>query len=1674
MPRIRNNNRRRKSPNWALSSLEPRMMLAADAGAVVADSAAGETPAMIGEAASLQNAQNSSTLVFVDPSVDNFSQLTQGMDSSAEIIILNSQQDGIDQISQALASRSNVQSVHVIAHGTEGSVQLGSETVNERALVDAQSQIRGWRSSMTADADILLYSCDTGKGQTGQNFIARLASLSGADVAASTDLTGGSTTAGDWDLEVQVGEINTAIVLNHTARERYTGTLELSIRAAGVTGDEEMRLLVNGQVVQSWTVGGDANAGQFETYSVNLNGVNADDVRIEFTNDLYDPSQGIDRNLRVDSITIDGTVYQTEDPSVFSTGSWIPGEGITPGFDQSEYLNTNGYFQFAGTNNGGGGNGGGNSGGGQNNGTQIRIAASGDQGGENLSLVIGGQTVESWTVGTSESVYTYNASSNVSIEDVQIHFTNDQYDPNNGIDSNLNVNYVELNGSRYETEASTTFSTGSWRPEDGLQPGFRLSETLNSNGYFQYGAGGTFTPPTNPSGDPTSPDSGPLNPTPVNPNPVVPTPPPVATGSLLEISAYGSEGGETMTVFLNDSPVKSWNVTTQQSTYTVQFSEDVKLEDLKIQFTGDAYDPDNGFDANLIVDYIKLDGTQFETEAPTTFSTGSWLPTDGVQAGFRQSETLNVDGFFQFTDDRLIAGGGIGGGSGPSAPPVITDPNLVTTTGRDIVIGSNAENTIVASFSNDVVFGLGGNDAHRGDNGNDVLNGLKGDDAVNGGNGDDVLFGGDGDDAVNGGPGNDRLFGGKGSDNLDGDLGDDDLYPGLGDDFIRGGVGIDTVVLQGNRLDYTVRDLGGQVELRGPDGIKVLAEMEFVRFADVTIPLSELANPEFGFEERHFVEFTQNLSGDQNILGTYELNDKGEPDNFRLIVENSTTQKQGELVGEFASNDIKFFVIHDAAHRVNLDPNNFPTLTFENGALHVDGEKVRRAVHYTDSQFNDRGREHFRYSDEGNGEIKVLYEDYEDKWNDFTLTVQTIKAPPQDGFVVLPGSDGATNGDDTLIGQDVIAGEAVQGDNLSNTLKGTDRADTIFGLDGDDVLNGRGGNDTLDGGKGADKLNGDAGDDLIFGQRGNDILRGGAGNDILLPGADNDTVYGGDGVDTIVLNGFESNYQFNDLGNGTYEIIGPDGFNKVSEVENVAFFDVVKPIEAVVNPNFGVRHFVDLVENTDGEVNDLVFTYELNAKGLPDNFRLLIRDTSNVSNGRLGEFSDPNVRFMIIDNSADRISFDPNNPPNLEYRDGRLFVDGDAITRRDVLYSDKQFSTTGREHFRYTDNGDGTTTVKVESDPYNDEFDDMVFTIVSEGPEFSAPDIDVRDFGLNSGDVLVGLAGDDTLIGLGGDDNLLGGAGNDFLDGGDGKDFLDGGEGFNTIVAGAGDDVINLGRGFDNVDGGSGFDTIVLIESSEPVNVDLTRGSVVDAFGRQTQTLQSIEGVVGSAKDDTFTFDNLQNGDYFSVNGTEGYDELRLRQYSISQVQTGNGKLTINLVNGGTATIGFKDIEKIRLQDAVIDATNGNVTILKDNDLIVGDTAPNRLNGGAGDDVIYGGNGNDNIEGGTGDDILFGGQGGDDIFGGDGDDEIFGENGDDTLNGGSGDDTITDGLGDDIVDGGQGFDIAIIEGNREDFTVDRLSDNRVRVVGKFGVDIYSNIEGFRFNDGVFTNAELEG
>ncbi|MEG4632115.1 DUF4347 domain-containing protein, partial [Microcoleus sp. AR_TQ3_B6] len=167
----------------------------------------------------------SKSLVFIDPDLDDYQTLAGGVLPGAEIIILDKNGNGVEQITAKLqtiaAAGGTVDQVHIFSHGTSGSLQLGSATLNSDNLPEYESQLQGWRNALSDTADIVLYGCDVAAG-SGIDFVDRLGDLTGADIAASTDLTGSS---GNWYLEYAKGVIEAPLALTPEAMADYQGTL---------------------------------------------------------------------------------------------------------------------------------------------------------------------------------------------------------------------------------------------------------------------------------------------------------------------------------------------------------------------------------------------------------------------------------------------------------------------------------------------------------------------------------------------------------------------------------------------------------------------------------------------------------------------------------------------------------------------------------------------------------------------------------------------------------------------------------------------------------------------------------------------------------------------------------------------------------------------------------------------------------------------------------------------------------------------------------------------------------------------------------------------------------------------------------------------------------------------------------------------------------------------------------------------------------------------------------------------------------------------------------------------------------------------------------------------------------------------------------------------------------
>lgn len=324
---------------------------------------------------------------------------------------------------------------------------------------------------------------------------------------------------------------------------------------------------------------------------------------------------------------------------------------------------------------------------------------------------------------------------------------------------------------------------------------------------------------------------------------------------------------------------------------------------------------------------------------------------------------------------------------------------------------------------------------------------------------------------------------------------------------------------------------------------------------------------------------------------------------------------------------------------------------------------------------------------------------------------------------------------------------------------------------------------------------------------------------------------------------------------------------------------------------------------------------------------------------------------------------------------------------------------------------------------------------------------------------------DNVITGNGGNNLLIGGAGNDRLDGGAGLDIasyadvttnltlnltlttaqsmgsagndtlisiegLIGGSGNDSLTGNSDDNVFEGGAGSDRLDGGAGLDVASFAGLTTGIEIDLSAfsGTITTALG--TDTLISIEGLIGGSGNDVLkagaTATYLEGGAGNDFLGGSAYADTLIGDSGNDGLAGGAGNDSLDGGDGDDTLLGQAGDDTISggIGRDFMDGGDGADTINAGdaNDLINGGNGSDIINGDAGNDSIYGDAGNDVIDGGAGDDDLSGGNDNDTITGGAGDDRIAGGFGNDILNGGEGNDTISANDGDDTITGGLGVD----------------------------------------------------
>ena len=284
-------------------------------------------------------------IIFIDTSIDDYQTLLLGIDPTAEAVLLDPERDGVEQISEILKDRSDIDAIHIISHGNQGELRLGKGTLDLTSMqgeyADEMSIIH---QALNEKADLLIYGCNFGKGEEGQHAASLLAELTGADIAASTDLTGNANLGGDWDLEIHTGEIESTLMINEQATLNWSGLLAtFNVSNTNDSGAGSLRQAI---IDANNTVGTDTINLPSGTYT--LLGPNGEDAAasgdLDITDDVIIAGAGAATTI-VDGNGID-RVFHTHGTSDVTIGGITIQDGASAGgagvrVDDSSILNLN-------------------------------------------------------------------------------------------------------------------------------------------------------------------------------------------------------------------------------------------------------------------------------------------------------------------------------------------------------------------------------------------------------------------------------------------------------------------------------------------------------------------------------------------------------------------------------------------------------------------------------------------------------------------------------------------------------------------------------------------------------------------------------------------------------------------------------------------------------------------------------------------------------------------------------------------------------------------------------------------------------------------------------------------------------------------------------------------------------------------------------------------------------------------------------------------------------------------------------------------------------------------------------------------------------------------------------------------------------------------------------------
>ena len=164
-------------------------------------------------------------VVFINSNVTDLQTLVAGLPAGTQYVVLDSTKDGLVQIEQYLQTHPGVSAIHLVSHGATGEFQVGSTWISEADFSTYSSEFAQIGASMKAGGDFLIYGCDVAGNADGKALVQQISSISGLNVAASTDATGAASLGGDWSLEYDAGTVHAGVIFSAASEQNYDHVL---------------------------------------------------------------------------------------------------------------------------------------------------------------------------------------------------------------------------------------------------------------------------------------------------------------------------------------------------------------------------------------------------------------------------------------------------------------------------------------------------------------------------------------------------------------------------------------------------------------------------------------------------------------------------------------------------------------------------------------------------------------------------------------------------------------------------------------------------------------------------------------------------------------------------------------------------------------------------------------------------------------------------------------------------------------------------------------------------------------------------------------------------------------------------------------------------------------------------------------------------------------------------------------------------------------------------------------------------------------------------------------------------------------------------------------------------------------------------------------------------------